>query len=92
MFVYQPTLNKLELKKDKGFGYFLSWKSNGVYNSKLKLLHSAFVYSIKLSGYQIGIKFDKDPLAVEENNYWTKIFYIFHNLHAWPKFRLDILH
>ena len=35
-FVYQPTLDTLELKKDKGFDYVLSWKSDGVYNSKLK--------------------------------------------------------
>ena len=38
MFVYQPTLDKLELKKNKGTDYVLSWKSNGIYNSKLKLL------------------------------------------------------
>ena len=35
-FVYQPTLNALELRKDKGTDYVLSWKSKGVYNSKLK--------------------------------------------------------
>ena len=33
--VYQPTLNTLELKNDKGTDYVVSWKSNGVYNSKL---------------------------------------------------------
>ena len=38
MFVYQPTLDKLELKKNKGTDYVLSWKSNGIYNSKLKPL------------------------------------------------------
>ena len=31
------------------------------------------VYNTKLSGYRIKIKFDKDPLAVEQNNYLTKI-------------------
>ena len=30
-FVYQPTLDTLELKKDKGTDYVLTWKSNGVY-------------------------------------------------------------
>ena len=50
-FVYQPTLDTLELKKDKGIDYVLSWKSNGVYNSKLKLLYTAFLHTIKLSGY-----------------------------------------
>ena len=29
--------------------------------------------SIKLSGCTVGIKFDKDNLAVEQNNYTTKI-------------------
>ena len=31
------------------------------------------MHSIKLSGYRMGIKFDKDPLAVEQNNYTTEI-------------------
>ena len=29
-FVYQLTLDTLELKKDKGTNYVHSWKSNGV--------------------------------------------------------------
>ena len=41
-FVYQPTLNALELKKDKGTGYFLSSKSKGLCNSKLKPLYTVF--------------------------------------------------
>ena len=36
MFIYQSTLDTLELKKDKGADYVLSYKSKGVYNSKLK--------------------------------------------------------
>ena len=32
-FVYQLTLDTLELKKDKGTDYVLNRKSNGVYNS-----------------------------------------------------------
>ena len=59
----------LELKKDKDTDWVLDWKSNGVYNSKLKLLYTAFLHSIKLSGYKTGIKLDKDPVAVEQNNY-----------------------
>ena len=42
MIVYQPKLDTLELKKDKGIGYVFSWKSNWVYNSKLKPLNTAF--------------------------------------------------
>ena len=30
------------------------------------------MHSIKLSEYRIGIKFDKDPLAIEQNNYLSK--------------------
>ena len=36
--VYQPILVALELKKYEGTDYVLSWKSNIVYNSKLKPL------------------------------------------------------
>ena len=55
----------LELKKDKDTDHVLSLKSDEAYNSKLKLLYTAFLHSIKPSGYKLGIKFDKDPLAVE---------------------------
>ena len=35
----------------------------------------------------MGIKFDKDPLAVEQYNYMSKIVnvYIIHDLDAWPR-------
>ena len=58
-----------------------------VYNSKLKPLHTAFLHSVKLSEYRIGIKFDKDPLAIEQNNYWSKIVnvYIVYDLDAQPR-------
>ena len=45
-FVYQPTLDTLELKKDKGNDYVLSWESKGVYDSKHKSLYTAFLHSI----------------------------------------------
>ena len=48
-FVYQPTLDILELKKDKCTVYVLNWKSNGRYNSKFKPLYTAFLHSILLS-------------------------------------------
>ena len=64
-------------KKNKGTDYILSWKSKGVYNSKLKPLYTAFLHSIKLSEYKIGIKFDKDLLAVKQNNGLTKIANVF---------------
>ena len=35
----------------------------------------------------MGIKFDKDPLAIEQNNYLTKIvnIYLVYDLDAWPR-------
>ena len=86
-FVYKPTLDKLQLKKNKGTDYVCGLKSNGVYNSKLKSLYPAFLHGIKLTGYKIGIKFNKDPLAVQQNNYLTKIVnvYIVYDLAAWPR-------
>ena len=44
-----------------------------VYNSKLKPLYAAFLHSINLFEYRIRIKFDKNPLGVEQNNYLSKI-------------------
>ena len=67
-FVQQPTLDTLELEKDNSIDYVLSWKSSGIYNSKLKQLYTAFLHLIKLFGYRMIIKFDKDLLAVEQNN------------------------
>ena len=59
----------------------------GVYNSKLELLYTAFFYRIKLSRYKMEIKFAKDPLTVEQNNYLSKIanVYIVYGLDAWPR-------
>ena len=65
-FVYQQAIDTLELKKDKGTDYVLSWKSKGVFNSKLKPLYTAFLRSIKLFGYKMGIEFGKDHLTVEK--------------------------
>ena len=80
----------MELKKDKGSSYVLSWKSKGKFNSKIEPLYTAFLNSIKLSKYRVGIKFDKKSLAVEQKNYLMKIVnvYIFFDLDAWPKIPL----
>ena len=57
----------------------------------LKPLHTAFWHSIKFSRYRMGIKFDKDPLAVQQNNYTTKIVnvYIAYDLDTWQKITLN---
>ena len=48
-------------------------------------LYTAFLHSTKRSGYTIGKKIDKDPLAAEQNNYLSKIVnvYIVYDLHVW---------
>ena len=58
-----------------------------MYTSKLKPLYTPFLHRIKLSGCRIGIKFDKVPLAIEQNNHLTEIsnFYIVCDLDAWPR-------
>ena len=80
-FVHQPTLDTLGLKNGKGTDYIL------VYNSKLKPLYTASLHSIKLSGYIIETKFDRDVLVVERNNYSSKIVnvYIVYDLDAWSR-------
>ena len=56
----------------------------GVFTSKLKPLYTAFLVRIKLSKYKVRINFDKDPLAVKQNNYLTEIVdaYIVYDLDA----------
>ena len=62
--------------------YSLTWKSKGVFNSQFEPSCTALLHSITRSEYRIRIKFDKDALAVEQNNYLTKIgnFYIPYDL------------
>ena len=50
-------------------------------------IYNAFLHSIKFSKYRMRTKFDKDPLAVEQINYLTKIVnvYIVYELNASSK-------
>ena len=59
----------------------------GVFNSKIEQLFTVFFSSVKISGCRLRIKFDEDPLVVEENNYLTKTVKvsIVYDLDAWPK-------
>ena len=86
MFIYQPTLSTLELKEDKGTDYVLCWKPKGLYTSKRKPLYTAFLHSIKPSGYGIRTQFNNSILAVEQN-YATKSVnaYIGDDLGGWSK-------
>ena len=44
LFINQ-TLDTLQVKKDKRGDYVLSWKSKGVFNSKLKPIHTVFLHN-----------------------------------------------
>ena len=77
----------LELGKDKCTDYVFSWKSKGVFKNKFQPLYAAFLHSIKISEYRIVMKFDKEPLPLEQNSYLTKILnvYVAYNLETQPR-------
>ena len=64
-------LNKKTSEADSILIMFIVEHQN--YISKLKPLYTAFLHSMKLSGYKMGIKFGKDPLALEQSNCASKI-------------------
>ena len=62
-------------------------KSKGIFNSKLKPWYTAFLDGVKLYENRMGRKFDKEPLAMEQNNYFNKIVnvYIVYDLDSWER-------
>ena len=56
-------------------------KSTGVNAYTLKPLYTAFLHGIKLSGYKVRIKLDKNLLAVKKNNSTAKIVNTYIVLH-----------
>ena len=87
MFVYYPSFNTLELKKDKNTEYFIGWKSKGLFKSNFRPLHGAFLPNIKYFGHKIGMQLNNTPSIVEQNNYSIKTVnaYIFYDLDNQPK-------
>ena len=75
LFINQHLIH--QNKKDKDSDYVLNCKSKRIFKSKLKPLYTTFLNSIKLSGSILGIKFDKNRLAIEKNNYLTKIVNVY---------------
>ena len=63
MFVYQLTLDTLELKEDKAIDYVPSLKLKGVYSSKLRPLYTAFLHSINVSGHQAETLFGANSIV-----------------------------
>ena len=90
MIVYQPTLNILELQKVRTLIMFLV-KNKREY-ILLNINHCMLLSWIALNflNKKVKLKFNKDPLAVEQNNYATKIVnaYIVYDLDNWPYNRL----
>ena len=76
-FVYQSKISMLELKKEKGTEYITGCKSKGVYNSKLKASHGAFLTNVRYFGNKTGIQFNSTPLIIEQNNYVTEIVNVY---------------
>ena len=62
MFVYQPIFNTIKYK-NISTEYVISWKSKGVYNSKLIALNSDFLPNIKY--LKEGLQFNNTPLVIE---------------------------
>ena len=87
MFLYQPTFNVLEFKNSKSTEYIISWKSKGMFNSKLITLYGAFLPHRKYFKNKIGIQFNSTSSVIEQNNYTTKIVnvYIIYDLDNWAK-------
>ena len=65
-------------------GYILLNPNHYILLVKHYILLIIFLHGTTISGYTMGIKFDRDPLAVEQNNYATKVV----NVHFF--FDLDV--
>ena len=69
MFVYQPTRDTLELKKDKSTDNVFRWKSKGLYTSKFTPLYTTFLHSIKPAyEFKTCLKF------VFENKFYLQVY------------------
>ena len=89
MFVCQPTLDTLELRKRSKLFIFLVGNQRGYILLSLSL-YTSLLHSIKRFGYRMGLKFYKNPLAVEQNSYTAKVLnaYIIYESDTWPKVSL----
>ena len=89
MFVYLPTLDTLELRKRRKLFIFLVGNQRGYILLSLSL-YTSLLHSIKRFGYRMGLKFYKNPLAVEQNSYTAKVLnaYIIYESDTWPKVSL----
>ena len=87
MFVYQPTLNTLELKEDKDVDV-VGCKSKVEYNSKVALSTIAFLHNIKLSEYMNTIQQEHFSCRTKQLHKIVSA-YIVYNEDNWPKIPLN---
>ena len=76
MFVYQSTYNVIKYL-NTSTEYTTSWRSKGVYNTKLIAIKNDYLPNIKYFKYKIGIQFNNTPLIVEQNIYTSKIINVY---------------
>ena len=90
MFVYQPTLDTLELRKRRKLFIFLVGNQRGYILLSLSL-YTSLLHSIKRFGYRMGLKLYKESLVVERNSYTTKVLngYIIYESDTWAKVSLN---
>ena len=91
MAVYWPRFSTLQLLKDKGTDYGISWKSKRLCGSTLFPQYTHFFHSIKCFGHLIGIKLIYGSFSCRTKKYAAKIInaYIVYELDTWPKNPLE---
>ena len=84
MFVYEPTFNMIEFKKDKSPDYVTGWKLKELDNSSIAW---CLLPIIKCFRKKIGIQFDNTLFIIEQNKYTKKIVNVYnvYDLDIWPK-------
>ena len=89
LFVYQPTFSVTKYL-NTSTEYIISWRSKGIYNTKLIPIKNNSLPNIKYFNKKISLQFDYIPLVVEQNNCTSKIVnvYIVYDLDSWPKISL----
>ena len=81
----------MQLQNDKSNDYIISWISKGSYSFTLSPQYIHFLNSLNFFGYEIGIKFNRNPLVVKQMKCATKIInvYIVFELNLCPKSLLE---
>ena len=86
MFIYQPTFSMIKYHNTRT-EYIISCRSKGVYITKLIPIKNDYLPNIKYIGEKRALQLNYTSLAVEQNNYTTKIVNVcvVYDLDNWPK-------